>query len=279
MLTKRDRSEIGKTVAAPRIENYLDSPHPIVEQWLRVEGHAVSGSSTDEIPMGTLSEFDDFRLRVTSSFLTSVEAGGAEITSANLNGRFELSVGGARLVAIIRQKMSEFRREGIDHNNWTCWPEHHGDWLFPTKNLKFSLRGDCIHPIEFSCSRRQVHEKGLKRFLVCIFAARRANQRKELKQSRKKEQQKRRLAEEAHRRSSKEMEEARWKRFQEAGVRWEQAQQLRSFIQSLRVNSSNISPLQIEGRSLDYWLDWAQSRVEEFDPGVRPEQLFLIEKQ
>ncbi len=103
--TKRDRQEVDKILSIPIVDDCLDNSHPIVEHWLRDENCIVSDAWSEERQTGSISEYDDFRLRVTSAFIKSVEPHGVEVTKANLNGRFVLNAGGARLVAIIRQKM------------------------------------------------------------------------------------------------------------------------------------------------------------------------------
>ncbi len=272
--TKRDRLEVDKVLSAPIVDDCLDNSHPIVEHWLRDENCIVSDASNKESQTRSISEYDDFRLRVTSAFIKSVESHGVDVTEANLNGRFVLNASGARLVAIIRQKMSEVRREGVESENWTRWPEHHSHWLYPTKDLKFSLKGDCIQPLEFSCSQSQVLKKGLKRFVVCVLAAQRAKRRREQEQYQDRKEQQRIRAEQALQRNLEQKEQKRWVEFQEAAEQWQHAQKLRLFIQRLREHVNDSDTLEIEGKPIETWLDWAQSRVNEIDPSMRPERLF-----
>ncbi len=275
--TKRDRFELKKLLPPPHVVSELVNLHPIVEKWLSEEEFEI-GSSCEPVKYKRigrqLSEYDDFRLRVTSAFLRSVEAGGASITRADLNGRIELEIDEAKLVVIVRQKMSEVPRKGIELENWTAWPEHHGYWLFPTKNLKFSLKGEGIRPVEFSCSQKQVLEFGLQRIVVCVLSTKTALSR--IKAERIKAHLAAKKADEIlrHKKRILETDCLRWERFKEIAEKWEETQKLRSFVQRLREISEERKLPQVDRVAFEQWLRWAEEKVAENDPTTDLGRLF-----
>ncbi len=275
--TRRDRFELQKSLSPPLVDGELVDVHPIVKHWLQGNDFEIGSSSKKAKPEETarnLSDYDDFRFRVTSAFFGAVEAGGARITKANVNGRIELEIEEAKLVVLIRQKMSEVPRKGIDLANWTAWPEHHGYWLFPTKNLKFSLKGKCIRPVEFSCSQKQVLEFGLQRFVVCVLSTRTALLRLKAKKAQAC------LAamktEEARRDQERilEMNRLRWEHFKESADKWEESQRLLSFVQELRSLSKEKRLPDVDGVPFEQWLLWAEKKAAQNDPTKNLGRLF-----
>ncbi|NOD63735.1 MULTISPECIES: hypothetical protein [unclassified Ruegeria] len=263
--TKRERAEAFRKIDQPSIDSCLSDAHPIVASWI-CDLNCSNSACADCLSSLSLSDFDYYRLRVTSAFFKSIDKIGAQVVQARVDGRFRIQIGSAELKVGIRQKMSEELRHGIDPDNWTAWPEHHGYWLYPTKNMKLSVSGNCVRSLEFVCSRKEVEQYGLKRLVACVAAARKAaarreNERAEIRAKRRAEGQ-----------AKKELELketamlARWEGFERLADQWNKSQKLLAFLTELRVWANHHALSDEVDTTVSSWLDSVEESIRCEDP-------------
>ncbi|WP_167647321.1 hypothetical protein [Mameliella alba] len=278
--TKKERSEVARELPQITVEENFECVHPIVAVWLKEAGHVVWELRGEEgIPEDpfSLSETDDFRLRVTSTFLKVVEACGARVLTSHISGRFEIEVGDTKLIVKICQKMSDQRKNGMDLSGWTLWPEHHGHWLFPTNDLKFYVRGagigNGIHPTQFVYSIREVTDGGLRKFVACVLAAPSAKKRREEERLKARRASLEISANNRTKEHSEARDAERWELFKKHATKWDEKQKVLTFIEALK-RVSTLSAAEYDGKSLDKWLEWAEERAQDDDPTKRLEDIF-----
>lgn len=260
-----ERKRIANELPVPLVDDDFTNTHPIVYCWLqdlfnRNSARRVVADSHDFERL--LRSYDSFRLRVTSTFLKSIEVGGGSVQKADVRGIFEIKVGQALLKVKIRQKMSDVQHAGIGPSDWTIWPEHHFSWLFPTRDLKFTLTGNCVRSTEFVYSRRELAQGGLQKFIARILATKIEKERQD-REKRKEEIQKREQErKDVERRQQEEEELSRWKRFEAQAESWERTQRNMSFIEALRRDTCINDAKAIDNTPLHEWLDWAETKMQ-----------------
>ena len=263
--TKRERSEAAQRIERPIVKKQLNPAHPLVTQWL-LEVKNLESEGIAERQEVCLSEIDSYRLRVTNAFFSSIESIGARIISARVDGRFDVEIGKAKLRVSIKQKMSESARLGVDLKDWTIWPHHHSSMLYPTRNLKFSISGNCISPLEFACSPKEVERGGLKRLVTCVLAAKSAAERKELAKleaARLRSEQLKIVTERCRKEAA---DEEKWIKLQMLAEQWERSERIRCFITMLKEKSQSGCVTKVEGERYLEWAKWAEEKLTQDDP-------------
>lgn len=279
---RRDRRLEEKVLAEPVIPKGIGNLHPTISSWLDVDEHAPStdanGGKTARcsVALNNLTDIDEYRLSVSSAFLNTIEQQGAVLTASESWGRFEISVGPAKLVARILQKMSPLRRAGIDIENWTAWPEHHVNGHFPTNDLKFSLDGKCISKVEYVFSKKEIESGGLRKFIACVLAAKRSAERLQTEATAEEVRARAEFERTRVEVAQQKAEEERWRKFTVLAEEWDRLERMRKFLERLRLNVTTGSPRIVDGIELSKWLDWADRRIEEKDPANYPHEVFEI---
>lgn len=279
---RRDRRLEEKVLAEPVIPKGIVNLHPTISSWFDVDEHALSTDANGgtaarcSVTLDNLTEIDEYRLRVSSAFLNTIEQQGAVLTASESWGRFEISVGSAKLVARILQKMSPRRRTGIDTENWTAWPEHHVNGHFPTNELKFSLDGKCISKVEYVFSKKEIEAGGLRKFVACVLAAKRSAERQQAEATAEETRTRAELERTSLEVAQQKAEEERWQKFTALAEEWDRLERMRSFLERLRLNASTGPQSLVDGIELSRWLDWADRRIEDSDSSNYPHQVFEL---
>ena len=274
----------ARTGGAVPIPDTLRSPHPVVARWIaqhreeqerrRREARRAPKDPYWDFgpkPLADLTERDRHRLRVTSAFLREIERQGAVVERDEARGRIDLRVDGETVTAVIVEKM--VRDYGKRDETWTAWPDQHNGGLKPTGFLRLTVetnkcnRGDLIE------TPKAMADMLLPRFIAKVMAMGPilVRQREEREASHREYE--RRRAEEAERLQRQREDEARWERIRTAARDHEECQRLRAFMEVLRANPPS-GEAEIDGRSWDAWVAWAEDRIARLDPLAEPEQLF-----
>ena len=274
----------GHATGSISIPETLRRAHPVVTRW--IDAHRAEQEKSRREARNRklrtwraprtredLTERDRYRLRVTSAFLREIERQGAVVEKGEPNGRIETKIDGEPVACVIVEKMT--RSYGAMDKTWTAWPEHHNAALKPTGFLRLTaearwgVRKDLIETSSVMADRL------LPRFVGIIMAMGPI-----LLQSRKEEEERKRLyekkqAEHAERVFLKREDDDRWERVRAAASNHEECRLLRNFIDALRAQAPK-DRAEIDGRSFDNWIAWAEARLEAMDPLKEPKEIFRL---
>ncbi len=262
--------------------------HPVVAGWVakhkadqskrRTERRNSRNSWYVRDPISDLTEKDSYRFRVTSAFLKAVEKHGFAVKSSHVKGSIELEVSGETLEVAIAQKMMRKLKAGPDDEGWTAFPEHHQAGLYPSGFLRFSIKGWGISQKDYIETEKRKADKLLFKLIARVLAAEPEllQRRKEHEEWQRKYEQER--AERAERERLEKLDAQRWERLISKAQDRSLSRQIRSFIEEVRVASASREIVEIDGKSIDEWLEWAGAKAEELDPLNSVEDIFALPK-
>lgn len=260
----------------------LKNLHPAVKAWVRQHRdeqakrkqqkrsrrHSDFWSFRDD-PLPNLTERDQYRFRATSTIFNALAKEGITVTEAKIIGNFKLKIGQHTVDCTIKEKM----RQGLSNvdRSWSAYPDHHQGGLHSSGFLRCSVN------TYIAGSRLEWVEKPDKLIwnilpnivagIVACGPKLDAEKIEREERERRYEEERRQRYEEQRRR---ELDDRRWKHFQEQTNSWEEVQRLSAFILALEERIASEPSADVEGQSIQQWLDWSKSKLKELDPMRQP---------
>ncbi len=271
----------GEIVPSIVIPDEMRHLHWVVSSWVQEHktdqaerARAIKNANPDDMwigdPIANLTDRDQYRFRVTSALLQSLEQRGAQALSGNVCGKLKATIGGFEIEFTVAEKMEQHRRPSIQNAVWTAFPRHQYSNRSPTGFLRFTIDtyiGKHKKPQWVETNKKKAPEI-LPDFITSLNAAPDIlrQREKELEEFRRELEHKRQREEEVRRLAQIETE--RWQQFQELSNNWAEAQRLRRFLIELQVRPHDFA-YEIEGMTVDEYTAWARKKTDELDPFVR----------
>ncbi len=215
-----------------------------------------------------LTERDLYRFRVTSAIFTAVEKAGGKIQDAPITGKVTFLVGGRKVECSIVEKMVKplSRPEG-DAAKWTAYPGHHQTGLQSSGFLRVTITTYLDgRPNQWIETAKKKIGDWIPEITGAIIGAGEILAQKEREhlewERRRREEEERRW--EAQR--LKEVDDRRWVRFRERAGNWDEHARLAAFIVELERRLEAEGDIEIEGRSIHEWIEWARTKTDALNP-------------
>lgn len=218
-------------------------------------------------PIIDLTARDQYRFRVTSALLASIENVGGRITKAELPGKLAFTIAGETVEFTLAEKMVRPLRppEG-EAAAWTAFPAHHQTGLFTSGFLRAEITtylGGGGHERRWVETTAQPMAKLLPSIVGAVMAAGPALVTLRQEHEERERAWKRERAERFERQRLEELDAKRWERFRARAADWEESRLLARFLDALRADS-------VADDQFGDWMAWAQARVEAIDPMRQP---------
>ena len=256
------------------VPDRLIRPHPIIAGWLKEREEKRASARRERNPwMRNLipsdwTETEKRRHRILDTLFKAVEKQGIRIKQPDrFTEYFEAS--GERIDYKLREKHKQVRipktaeeTKRLLHGEKTWRQELH-----PTGLLAFSIETylPTLSRREWSDTAAQKLEDQVGDILASLILAGPLL----IEQRRQREEDERRRREEEHRRQQeaerRRLDDNRWRRFTELAQRWQQADEVRRFLDALD-QRTDVAEVLTNGEPVSEWLSWARARLAEFDP-------------
>lgn len=248
--------------------------HPLVKAWL-AQHKAAQATRAKELrnpsrfswptePLPDLTVRDLYRFSATSAIFTAVERAGGSVAEAPISGKIVFLAASEKIECSIVEKMFKpLKGDG----SWTAYPEHHQTGLQSTGFLRVRIDTYIAgkRPEWIETKEKRVGDL-LQEIAAAVISAghNRAQSRKEQQEAarcREEEEVRRR---ELHR--VREIDDRKWARFCECADNLDQCAKLRAFVVEIKARCALEGDIEVGGRTLDAWTQWAEERISALDP-------------
>ncbi len=272
---RRDHENAREQASTVAVADRLVRPHPIVARWLADHEEKKRSARQERDPWrrklydpGDFSDADRRKHRLLDALFKAFERQGAKVHQGERYELFAVS-SGEKIEFQIREKQKQVRRPlTADEQRWRMTGDK--DWkqeLAPTGRLVFDIKTYLPAGLkqQWVETDQQTIEDMLPDIVGTFIAAGPALvQRRREQEAAERERQ---LAE-RHRyeeQQKRKRDANRWRIFQEMAQDWRAMATTRDFLNALRVCTAD-SSIEIDGRSLASWLDWADEWLARVDP-------------
>lgn len=254
------------------VPDTLRRAHPIIAEWVAEHARGIALAKRDRFASAfgpkPFTELEHRRHRILDTLFKELEKRGFKIKTERYHGTW-LEIGGERVDFTLYEHIRQERRP--------LTPEQKRDRFYsnqkwtqvrvPTGNLLFVIKthlGPGI-PDKWSDAPDMPLEKHIGEIIATLSLAGPLLQEKRRifqEQERQRLEAERRRQDEVDRRRR---DKHRWRRFVELANQWEEAETARRFIAALQAMPPS-GETSFGERSHAEWLDWAQSRLKNYDP-------------
>ena len=258
----------------------LDSLHPAIKSWLREHRQEQQQRAAEirqrkreawgwsQDPISDLTERDLQRFRASSTLCHAVEKLGGTILGAKMKpGILSFRIDGTEIECKVVEKMTQSL--GKADKDWTAFNDFLRAGLWSSGYLRVAITTWIAgkQPEWVESARTPIGE------LIPSVAARlhvAVGELREWERQRQEDRERRRLEEHERyeRRRLQEIDDKRWAGFTELAHQWRERDLLIAFIREIERRVSDNPAVEVEGRAIPQWIEWARKRMDALDPFV-----------